>query len=66
MDCYDNTSDIWSLGVLTYEFLVGRSPFYAKSEKNLFSRIRKVDLRFPVSVISGARDLISRSVDAEV
>jgi serine/threonine protein kinase len=57
---YDNTADVWSLGVLCYEFLVGSPPFEAPGQDGTFKRIRSVDLRFPSSVSPGARDLISR------
>ena len=57
---HDNTVDIWTLGVLTYEFLVGSPPFEMASEIDTRRRIRHVDLRFPPTVSSGARDLISK------
>jgi serine/threonine protein kinase len=39
---HDNTVDIWSLGVLTYEFLVGYPPFEAQGYQETYSRIAKV------------------------
>ncbi|KAJ1438357.1 kinase-like domain-containing protein [Ochromonadaceae sp. CCMP2298] len=57
---HDNTADVWSLGVLTYEFLVGSPPFEAEGYRATYRRISNVDLRFPTSVSPGARDLISR------
>lgn len=57
---HDNTADVWSLGVLTYEFLVGSPPFEAEGYRATYRRISNVDLRFPSFVSSGARDLISR------
>jgi serine/threonine protein kinase len=57
---HDHTADVWSLGVLTYEFLVGSPPFEAEGYRATYRRISNVDLRFPSSVSQGARDLISR------
>ncbi|BFZ60408.1 spindle assembly checkpoint kinase [Saitoella coloradoensis] len=53
--------DLWSLGVLTYEFLVGNPPFedlngYAATYK----RIAKVDLKIPDYVSPEAKDLITK------
>ena len=37
--------DLWSLGVLTYEFLVGKPPFEAENNNETYRRITKVDLK---------------------
>jgi len=57
---HDLTADVWSLGVLCYEFLVGSPPFEAEGYRATYRRISSVDLRFPSIVSPGARDLISR------
>ena len=51
--------DLWSLGVLCYEFLVGEPPFEASDQRTTYKRIIKVDLRFPSYISPGAKDLIS-------
>jgi len=57
---HDKSVDIWSLGVLAYEFLVGSPPFEAQGHSETYRRIAKVDLKFPPFVSAGARDLISK------
>ncbi|KAI8790794.1 aurora kinase C, partial [Biomphalaria glabrata] len=52
--------DLWSLGVLCYEFLVGKPPFETGSHTETYKKICKVDLKFPEFVSDGARDLISK------
>lgn len=52
--------DLWSVGVLCYEFLVGNPPFEAEGHSETYRRICKVDLKFPSHVSEGGRDLISK------
>ena len=36
---YDQSVDWWAFGVLLYEMLVGKAPFYGKTEASLFKMI---------------------------
>lgn len=60
---YDNKVDVWALGVLTYELLVGSPPFEEDTKELTYKRIIKRDLRFPDQVSPHARDLISRLLE---
>ncbi|XP_050691106.1 aurora kinase-like [Eriocheir sinensis] len=55
---HDETVDLWSLGVLCYEFLCGSPPFETQSHNETYKRICTVDIRFPSHVSAKARDLI--------
>ncbi|XP_069313042.1 aurora kinase C-like [Eulemur rufifrons] len=52
--------DLWCIGVLCYELLVGSPPFESASHDETYRRILKVDVRFPLSMPLGAQDLISK------
>ena len=62
---HDHSVDIWALGVLAYEFLVGSPPFEAEGHSETYRRIVKVDLRFPAHVSADARDFIARLLRKE-
>ncbi|XP_048353858.1 aurora kinase A [Sphaerodactylus townsendi] len=57
---HDEKVDLWSLGVLCYEFLVGTPPFESKTYQDTYRAISKVEYRFPPFVTEGPRDLISK------
>ncbi|XP_066483784.1 aurora kinase B [Tiliqua scincoides] len=57
---HDEKVDLWCIGILCYEFLVGHPPFESASHSETYRRIVSVDLKFPPFVSEGARDLISK------
>jgi aurora kinase len=56
---YDEKVDLWSLGVLTYEFLVGEAPF-EDTPIMTQKRIARGDMTIPSFVSAEARDLIKK------
>uniref|UniRef100_A0A8D0BDS7 non-specific serine/threonine protein kinase n=1 Tax=Salvator merianae TaxID=96440 RepID=A0A8D0BDS7_SALMN len=52
--------DLWCLGILCYEFLVGHPPFESPEHTATYRRIMSVDIKFPPFMSDGARDLISK------
>lgn len=62
---HDKGVDYWAFGVLIYEMLVGRSPFYAygSDQVSLFKRIVQVKYGFPQGLVNDlAQDLITRLI----
>ncbi|KAJ3220584.1 Serine/threonine-protein kinase ark1 [Clydaea vesicula] len=57
---HDASVDLWCLGVLTYEFLVGQPPFEDTESKATHKRIVGVDLTFPEYISSEAKNLIKQ------
>jgi len=59
---HDAQVDVWSLGVLCYEFLFGNPPFEAEGHSETYKRILKVDLQWPDQrkISTGAKDLITK------
>lgn len=55
---YDKSIDIWSLGVLAYEFCVGEPPFEAGTDNSTKARILKRDIKFPDYLSAEAKDFI--------
>lgn len=52
--------DLWSLGVLCYEFLVGKPPFESTNYDQTYKRISKAIFTFPSFVSEGAQDFIRK------
>ncbi|KAK4871941.1 hypothetical protein RN001_016065 [Aquatica leii] len=57
---YGTHVDNWCLGILCYEFLVGKPPFESRSNEETYARIENVDINYPCHVPAGAIDLISK------
>lgn len=57
---YNEKVDNWCLGVLCYEFLVGKPPFESEENKITFKKIVEVAVVYPSVIPAGAKDLISK------
>ncbi|CCK69861.1 aurora kinase KNAG_0D01090 [Huiozyma naganishii CBS 8797] len=57
---YDHNVDIWALGIVAYELLVGSPPFEENTKDLTYERIRRGDIVFPKQVTPEARDFIER------
>lgn len=57
---HDERVDLWSLGILCYEFLVGHPPFESSTHEDTYRKICKVEVQFQPSMSEGAKSLISQ------
>ena len=57
------SADIYSLGVLIYEMLVGEPPFYSTNAQELFTQIQHSEIEYPDYLSEAAVDLIQRLTD---
>lgn len=59
---HDVSVDYWAYGVLIYELLVGKSPFYRKgsSQLDMFKRIVLVDYKCPDYISDGAKLMLQQ------
>lgn len=58
-------ADLWALGCIIYQMLVGKAPFRAASEYLTFERIASGKMRVPSNVPAAAADVIKRLLRAE-
>lgn len=47
---YDKSIDIWSLGVLAFEFVTGKAPFESENAPLTYNKIRNLMIKFPAYV----------------
>ncbi|KAK6479177.1 RAC-alpha serine/threonine-protein kinase isoform X1 [Huso huso] len=56
---YGQAVDWWGLGVVMYEMMCGRLPFYNQDHEKLFELILMEEIRFPRTLAPEARSLLS-------
>lgn len=59
---YDIYVDHWCLGILCYEFLVGRPPFLSDSQQETYIKIKTINIQWQEEITPGAKDLISKLI----
>jgi len=57
---HNESLDMWEMGVLLYEMVIGKSPFGSSSQEATCRLILQVDLRFPAGTDALAEDLIRK------
>jgi serine/threonine protein kinase len=67
---YDQSCDMWSVGVVLYVMLCGYTPFSDESQEKMFERIKLGDWKFDVEdwahISKEAKDLITHLMDTNV
>uniref|UniRef100_A0A3Q1IAW1 non-specific serine/threonine protein kinase n=1 Tax=Anabas testudineus TaxID=64144 RepID=A0A3Q1IAW1_ANATE len=56
---YGRAVDWWGLGVVTYEMMCGRLPFYNQDHEKLFELILMEDIKLPRTLSTDAKSLLS-------
>jgi RAC serine/threonine-protein kinase len=56
---YGRAVDWWGLGVVMYEMMCGRLPFYNQDHEKLFELILMEEIKFPRTLSSDSKSLLS-------
>ena len=58
-------ADIWCLGVLLFEMLVGYTPFKSNAKERMLANIAKIKPKFPMSFPPLAKELVTRMLQKD-
>lgn len=56
---YGRAVDWWGVGVVMYEMMCGRLPFYSRDHEVLFELILMEEVKFPARLSTDAKSLLS-------
>lgn len=59
-DPYDTSLDFWTFGILLYEMMSGRTPFYTSDHSEIYRRIEKSPVFYPRNLSTDVRSLIGK------
>lgn len=62
---YSSDADLWCLGIFCFELLVGRTPFAAESNQQIYANITKAAFEIPSDVPPDAAELIRALVQKD-
>lgn len=62
---YTKAVDWWSLGILIYKMLTGKTPFFDKNIDVIYKNIKSKDIKIPEQLSEDAKDLISKLLEYE-
>lgn len=60
---YTNKSDLWSIGLIYYEMLHGKTPWMASNELQLIKAIHNQKVTYSKLISDTSRDFISRCLE---
>ena len=62
---YTEKCDIWSAGVIFYVLLTGELPFNGSNDVEIYSKIKKIEFKFPEYISKESKDLLSHMLVPE-
>ncbi len=57
---HDKNVDWWSFGILVYEMMAGRPPFYTSNHQKMYELITRGKLAFPTAFSADAKDFLKK------
>lgn len=61
-DLYDKSVDVWAIGIIAYELLVGTTPFASNTLEGHVSNLSKKKIYIPLTVSKHANDFILKTL----